>query len=249
MSVLVRQLEELGRYGLFTARAAKAAASAWEFRKLTFQQAVRIGVNALPVVMLASAFAGIVTTVQTAYQLQNVILSSDAVGTVVVPTLMLEMCALVPGLVMASRVGASIAAELGTMRVTEQIDALEAMGIDSIGYLVVPRVFAAILMFPALYVAATVVAIVAGGMAGEFLDYLPFEAYIRGARTYFLPFDAFYGMTKSLAFGIVITTIACWKGFNTSGGADGVGKSATEAVVTSCVNILIVDYILAELLL
>jgi phospholipid/cholesterol/gamma-HCH transport system permease protein len=249
MSILVRQLEELGRYGLFTARAAQASASAWEFRKLTLQQAVRIGVNALPVVMLASAFAGIVVTIQTAYQLQNVILSSDAVGTIVVPTLMLEMCALVPGLVMASRVGASIAAELGTMKVTEQIDALEAMGINSLGYLVVPRVFAAVLMFPALYVAAAAVAIVAGGMAGEFLDYLPFEAYIRGARAYFLPFDAFYGMTKSLAFGVVITTIACWKGFNASGGADGVGRSATEAVVTSCVNILIVDYILAELLL
>ncbi|MBO6575845.1 MAG: ABC transporter permease [Rhodothermales bacterium] len=212
-------------------------------------QAVRVGFEALPVVMLASAFAGIVTTVQTAYQLQNVILSEDTVGAVVVPTLMLEMCALVPGLVMASRVGASIAAELGTMKVTDQIDALEAMGINSLGYLVIPRVLGAVLMFPALYVASTLVAVIAGGAAGSLLDYLPFEAYIRGARTYFLPFDAFYGMTKSLAFGVVITCIACWKGFSTTGGADGVGRSATEAVVTSCVNILIVDYILAELLL
>lgn len=246
---LTRQLEQIGNYGLFTYKAAAALPDTWRFRHQTVEQAVKIGFNALPVVMLASAFAGIVVTVQTAYQLQNVILSSDAVGSVVVPTLMLEMCALVPGLVMASRVGASIAAELGTMRVTEQIDALEAMGINSIGYLVLPRVGGAMLMFPALYVASTVIAVISGGVAGEYLDYLSFEAYIAGAKAWFLPFDAVYGMTKSLAFGVVITTVACWKGFSAKGGADGVGRSATEAVVTACVNILIVDYILAELLL
>lgn len=249
MKGIARQLHQIGDFGLFTARAFRAIGDARGYRHLILQQAVRIGFNALPVVMLASAFAGIVVTVQTAYQLQNVILSSDAVGTIVVPTLMLEMCALVPGLVMASRVGASIAAELGTMRVTDQIDALEAMGINSVGYLVLPRVLGAILMFPALYVAATLIAVVAGGMAGEFLGYLSFESYINGARAYFLPFDAFYGATKSLSFGVVITTVACWKGFSAKGGADGVGRGATEAVVTACVNILIVDYLLAEILL
>jgi phospholipid/cholesterol/gamma-HCH transport system permease protein len=246
---IARHLHQLGHYGLFMAKAFSAIGDSWTYRRLALQQAVNIGFNAFPVVMLASAFAGIVVTVQTAYQLQNVILSSDAVGTIVVPTLMLEMCALVPGLVMASRVGASIAAELGTMKVTEQIDALEAMGINSVGYLVLPRVAGTILMFPALFIAATLVAVVAGGIAGEYLGYLTFESYIRGARTYFLPFDAFYGMTKLLAFGLVITTVSCWKGFTASGGADGVGRGTTEAVVTSCVNILIVDYILAELLL
>ncbi|NNE69555.1 MAG: ABC transporter permease [Rhodothermales bacterium] len=249
MKGLAKQLHQVGDFGMFMTRAIRAGGDMWSYRHLTIQQAVRIGFNALPVVMLASAFAGIVVTVQTAYQLQNVILSSDAVGTIVVPTLMLEMCALVPGLVMASRVGASIAAELGTMRVTEQIDALEAMGINSIGYLVLPRVAGAILMFPALYVAATLIAVAAGGFAGEYLGYLSFESYINGARAYFLPFDAFYGMTKSLAFGVVITSVACWKGFSAKGGADGVGRGATEAVVTACVNILIVDYLLAELLL
>jgi phospholipid/cholesterol/gamma-HCH transport system permease protein len=244
-----KQIEQLGQFGMFVARAARTAGGLWSLRGITVQQSVRIGVQALPVVMLASAFAGIVVTIQTAYQLQSTILSEDAVGAVVVPTLMLEMCALVPGLVMASRVGASIAAELGTMKVTEQIDALEAMGIDSMAYLVAPRVAAGALMFPALYVASTLVAVVAGGMAGEYLDYLSFGAYIRGARTYFLPFDPFFGMTKSLAFGVLITSVACWKGFHTAGGAQGVGRSATQAVVTSCVAILIADYILAEVLL
>ncbi len=210
---------------------------------------VRIGVESIPVIILASAFAGVVLTVQTAYQLQNTVLSEDSIGAAVIPTLMLEMAALVPALVLASRIGASIAAEIGTMKVTEQIDALEVMGVNSEGFIVLPRVMAATLMFPALYVVSVVVSVIAGGYSGEFLGYLSFEAFIRGGREFFKLFDAFYGMTKMLAFGFLITSIACWKGFSTDGGADGVGRSTTSAVVVSCVNILFADYILAELLL
>lgn len=162
---------------------------------------------------------------------------------------MLELAALIPDLVLASRIGASMAAEIGTMKVTEQIDALEAMGMNSVAYLVLPRVLAGAAMFPSLYVASVLVAMVSGGLAGEFLGYLPIETFIRGAQTYFLPFDAFYGMTKMFSFGFLITSIACWKGFGTVGGADGVGKSTTSAVVVSCVNILIADYVVAELML
>jgi phospholipid/cholesterol/gamma-HCH transport system permease protein len=210
---------------------------------------VRIGVESIPVIILASAFAGVVLTVQTAYQLQNTVLGEDTIGSAVIPTLMLEMAALVPALVLASRIGASIAAELGTMKVTEQIDALEAMGVNSEGYLVLPRIAAATLMFPAIYVVSVIISVIAGGYSGEFLGYLSFEAFIRGGREFFKPFDAFYGMTKMVAFGFLITSIACWKGFTTKGGADGVGRSTTSAVVVSCVNILFADYILAELLL
>lgn len=223
--------------------------SSFSMRNEVFKQAVHLGFNALPVVMLASAFAGIVTTLQAAYQLQNTLLTEDAIGSIVVPTLMLEMCALVPGLVLASRIGASVAAELGTMQVTEQIDALEGMGLNATSYLVLPRIYAGLIMFPAIYVASAVVAILAGGLAGDYMGYLPMEAFIRGARAYFLPFDAFYGMTKSLAFGFIITSVSCWKGFQTKGGAQGVGISTTQAVVVSCVNILIADYLVAEILL
>jgi len=210
---------------------------------------VRIGVDSIPVIILASAFAGVVLTVQTAYQLQNTILSEDTIGSAVVPTLMLEMAALVPALVLASRIGASIAAEIGTMRVTEQIDALESMGMNSVGYLVLPRIIAGTLMFPAIYVVSVIISVFAGGVAGEYLGYLSFEAFIRGGREFFQPFDAYYGMTKMIAFGYLITSIACWKGFTTKGGADGVGRSTTSAVVVSCVNILFADYVLAEFLL
>jgi phospholipid/cholesterol/gamma-HCH transport system permease protein len=244
-----RLISSVGEYALFLMKAVSSMRECNAYRKPIFRQMVRIGVESLPVVMLASAFAGVVTTIQTAYQLQNVILSSDTIGAVVVPTLMLEMAALVPGLVLASRIGASITAEIGTMRVTEQIDALETMGMNSVSYLVLPRVMAGAIMFPSLYIAAAAISVLAGGYAGEIMGYLPFEAYIKGARTYFRVFDLFYGMTKMFAFGLLITSIACWKGFTTTGGADGVGRSTTSSVVLSCVNLLVADYIVAELLL
>ncbi|MBT7399636.1 MAG: ABC transporter permease [Bacteroidetes Order II. Incertae sedis bacterium] len=246
---LLKTLSSVGHYTLFMIRAFSTTREALAHGRIVSKQMVQVGVSSLPVVLMASCFAGIVVTLQTAYQLDNTILTDEAVGSVVVPTLMLEMAALIPGLVLASRVGASIAAELGTMKVTEQIDALEAMGMNSVAYLVLPRVAAGLVMFPSMYVASALVSIVAGGLAGGFMGYLSFESYILGARTFFLPFDPVYGMAKSMAFGFLITSIASWKGFHTQGGAHGVGTATTQAVVVSCVNILIADYILAELLL
>lgn len=243
-------VERSGHFALFMLRVAGTAGSAWSLRRETFRHAVFIGFEAIPVIMLASAFSGVVMTIQVGYQLVDTpILPPETLGAVVVPSLMLEMCALIPGLVMASRIGAAIAASLGTMRVTEQIDALDAMGIDPVSYLVTPRVAAASITFPVLYVGSCITGIFFGGMAAEIMGYGTFEYFIAGAQRYFLPFDAMYGMLKSLAFGILIAAIACWKGFSTTGGADGVGRAATEAVVASCVNILVADYVLAEILL
>jgi len=247
--LFTRLVESVGEYAIFIFKAVSSMRECNAYRKPIFVQMVRIGVDSLPVTMLASSFAGVVIMIQTAYQLDNVILTSDAIGAIVVPTLMLEMAALVPGLVLASRIGASITAEIGTMRVTEQIDALETMGMNSVSYLVLPRVMAGMIMFPFIYIAAAAISVYVGGVVGELMGFLPFEAYIMGARTYFHVFDLYYGMTKMLAFGFLITSIACWKGFTTTGGADGVGRSTTSSVVISCVNLLIADYLVAELLL
>ena len=246
---VTKSIHNVGDYDLFMLKAFSTIKEALSHRPIIFKQMVRIGVESIPVVLLASCFAGVVTTLQAAYQLEQTFLSEQVVWAVVVPTLMLEMAALLPGLVLASRVGASIAAELGTMKVTEQIDALEAMGLNSIAFLVLPRVIAGIFMFPSLYVASALVSILAGGWSADFLGLLPMESFIQGARAYFLPFDAFYGASKALAFGFLITSISCWKGFNARGGAQGVGSATTQAVVVSCISILIADYILAEILL
>lgn len=242
-------LHGVGSYSMFMAKGFTASRESLRHLPNIFRQMVYLGVNSTPVVIMASVFAGVVLTLQTAYQLDGSFLPPDTIGAVVVPTLILEMAALTPGLVLASRIGASIAAELGTMKVTEQVDALEAMGLNSVAYLVIPRILAGIVMFPCMYVASALISILGGAIGGEIMGYVSMESFILGAKTWFVPFDAYYGMSKSIVFGFLITSIACWKGLTTSGGADGVGKATTEAVVIACVNILIADYIMAEVIL
>lgn len=246
---LGKVLHGVGSYSLFMVKGFTASRESLRHLPIIFRQMVHLGVNSTPVVIMASVFAGVVLTLQTAYQLENSFLSADTIGAIVVPTLILEMAALTPGLVLASRIGASIAAELGTMKVTEQVDALEAMGLNSVAYLVIPRILAGVVMFPCMYVASAMISILGGAIGGEIMGFVSVESFILGAKTWFLPFDAFYGLSKSIVFGFLITSIACWKGLSTSGGADGVGRATTEAVVISCVNILIADYVMAELLL
>ena len=210
---------------------------------------VKIGVESIPIAALAAAFSGAVMTVQTAYQLDSPLYPKSLIGAIVAPSMILELGAVVTGFILTGRVGARIAAELGTMRVTEQIDALEAMGLNSIGYLIIPRVLAGLLMFPVLYVAAVSVGIGGGMLVADLGGWLPAGEFIDGARGFFRPFDPIFGVIKSLVFGFVITSIACYKGYYTGGGAEGVGRSTTEAAVTSCVYILIMDLLLAVLIL
>jgi phospholipid/cholesterol/gamma-HCH transport system permease protein len=190
-----------------------------------------------------------VTTVQTAYQLTSPLIPRTIIGSVVAPSMILELGAVVTGFILAGRVGARIAAELGTMRVTEQIDALEAMGLNSIGYLIIPRVLAGIVMFPVLYVIACAVGILGGISVAELGGFLSRGEFIQGARDFFEPFDAWFGLLKSLTFGFLITAISCFKGYYTAGGAEGVGRSTTQAAVLSCVFILLADLVLASTLL
>ncbi len=163
--------------------------------------------------------------------------------------MILELGAVVTGFILAGRVGARIAAELGTMRVTEQIDALEAMGLNSIGYLIVPRVIAGVVMFPVLYVAASFVGVTGGLLVGHLGGFVPAGEFVEGAREFFQPFDPIFGLIKSFVFGFTITSISCYKGYYTAGGAEGVGRSTTQAAVASCVFLLVADLVLAATLL
>lgn len=212
-------------------------------------QMVRIGVDSIPIVALAAAFTGAVLTVQTAYQLQASFIPNTIIGSIVVPSMMLELAAVITAFILAGRVGARIAAELGTMRVSEQIDALEVMGLNSISFLILPRVLAGIVMFPALYVIACLIGIGGGMVVAEFGGLLTVSEFMEGARQFYKPFDPYFGMIKSLTFGFIITSVACYKGYYTKGGAEGVGQSTTEAAVQSCVVILFADLLLALLLL
>lgn len=239
----------MGSYALFLGRAFRSIGQVRAYRTSLLPQMVRVGYGSLAIVLAAAVFTGIVMTIQTAYQLENTILGPEAVGAIVVPTLMLELSALITALVMASRVGAGMAAEIGNMRVSEQLDAIEAMGLNSVAYLIIPRIVAGTLMFPVLYVAALALGMVSGAFAGEYLGYLTMTQFMKGAKTWFALFDLVYGLTKSVAFGFIVTSVACWEGYYTSGGAHGVGISTTKSVVTSCVVVLFADYLLAEVML
>lgn len=239
----------LGRYSQLLFRAFGALSEFGTYRKNLWEQMVQIGIESMPIVMMAAAFSGAVTTVQTSYQLVSPLIPKSIIGSIVVPSMILELGAVVTGFILAGRVGARIAAELGTMRVTEQIDALEAMGLNSIGYLIVPRVIAGIVMFPVLYIAASFVGIAGGMLVGHFGGFVPMGEFLEGAREFFQPFDPIFGLIKSLVFGFTITSISCFKGYYTAGGAEGVGKSTTQAAVASCVFILLADLVLAATLL
>ena len=249
LSWLLRPFGVLGGYVLLLFNAFISMDDFRTYRKNTFEQMMHIGIESLPIVTLAAAFSGAVTTVQAAYQLVSPFIPRTVIGAIVAPSMVLELGAVVTGFILAGRVGARIAAELGTMRVTEQIDALEAMGLNSVSYLIAPRVIAGVIMFPMLYIAACFVGISGGLLVANFGGYLTTGEFVQGARDFFRPFDAVFGLIKAFVFGFIITSISCYKGYHTGGGAEGVGRSTTQAAVLSCVYILIADLVLATLLL
>jgi len=246
---LLHPVRALGRYALLMARAFASIGEIRTYWTNLSNQMVRIGIDSIPIVALAAAFSGAVLTVQTAYQLETPFIPKSIIGSIVAPSIMLELGAVIAGFILAGRVGARIAAELGTMRVSEQIDAIEVMGLNSIGFLILPRVLAGVVMFPVLYVVSCIIGIGTGIGVGHFGGFLSASEFLDGARQFFKVLDPFIGLIKSVTFGFIITSIACYKGYYTGGGAVGVGDSTTEAAVLSCVFILVADLIVAMLLL
>lgn len=246
---LLSPFHALGQYVILIARAFGSLDEVRVYGKNWVNQMVRIGIESVPIVALAAAFSGAVLTVQTAYQLASPFIPKSIIGSIVAPSMLLELGAVITGFILAGRVGARIAAELGTMRVSEQIDALEAMGIDSISFLIAPRVLAGLVMFPVLYVTACLIGIGGGILVGEVGGFIAAGEFMEGARQFYKPFDPYFGLIKAITFGFIITSIACYKGYYTDGGAVGVGDSTTEAAVLSCVFILVADLLIALLLL
>ena len=244
-------VEGLGRFCIFIARAFNLPRDLQPalYLRNTLTQMVQVGVASIPIVAFATAFSGGVVVVQAIYQLENPLLPATLVGTFAEQSILLELGTLVTAFVLCGRVGAGIAAELGTMRVKEQIDALEAMGINSLSYLVVPRVVAGVLMFPVLYVVSATVGMLAGLVVAEASPDVTGGIYWTGAREFFKPYDVFFGLVKSVVFGFAITSVACYSGYTASGGAEGVGEATTRAAVVGCVCVLIADYVCAALLL
>lgn len=192
---------------------------------------------------------GAVTTVQTAYNMVSPLIPKFIISQVVREMTILELAPTIIAIIFAGKVGSSMAGGLGTMRITEQIDALEVMGINSASYLVLPKVIASLLMYPLLVILAGVCALVGGYLVGSITGIITPTDYIYGIRFVFNEYMVTFALIKSFVFAFMISTISCFKGYFTKGGALEVGISSTEAVTTSVIAVLIGDYLLAQLLL
>ena len=241
-------LRHLGRFSMMCVEIGRGFADWRAWIPRTVAECANIGLGSLPIVLVIAVFAGAVTAFQSGYQWQTS-LPYYVLGTLIVTNVVLELGPVLVGLVLAGRIGARYAAELGTMRVTEQIDALESLGRSPASHLVIPRVLSGFLMVPILTIIADVVAVTAAWLSVKQVLPVTDEDFAYGAQYYYRTFDGYYSVIKAFFFGGAIGVISCYMGFNTKQGAEGVGKSTTGAVVASSVVILLLNAILARVLL
>jgi phospholipid/cholesterol/gamma-HCH transport system permease protein len=244
----VDAVKAVGRFGHFMRDLARAVPDVAVWGRLTLVQLRRVGVDSLPVALFIAAFTGVVLALQASYTFHNTV-PLYFVGTLVGKTMMLELGPVVAGLALAGRVGASMAAEIGTMKVTEQVDALETLAYDPQSFLVLPRVLAGTAMFPVIVALAIGTGIVTGWLASLGLLDLSTQEFVKGLKLFYEFKDTWFGLFKSATFGFTITLVGCIVGLGTRGGAEGVGLSTTRAVVYSAVLLLVLDAFWAMVLL
>jgi phospholipid/cholesterol/gamma-HCH transport system permease protein len=244
----LRSLDHVGRFSFLVADLFRGLAEWRIWVPRTLEQAVAVGYGSLFIVLLVSAFAGAVTSLQTGYQFTGTLPLYYA-GAVISESMILELGPVLTALILAGRIGARYAAELGTMRVTEQIDALESLGRSPVSHLLLPRVLAGLLVVPALTMFANATGIVVGYMVAKGSLGLTYADFEYGARYFFRPLDLWYSLIKSYCFASAVTLIPCYIGFNTQQGAEGVGRATTTAVVSASVAILVLDALTTKLLL
>ena len=237
-----------GRLGQLLADMGRALRDVRVWPGLTATQMRRIGVDSVPIALFIAVFTGIVLALQASYTFTGAV-PLYFVGTLVGKTVMLELGPVLTGLALAGRVGANIAAELGTMRVTEQVDALETLAYDPVSYLVLPRVLAATIMFPMIVALAVAVGVVSGWITAVNLLDLSTVEFVRGLRLFYHFKDIWFGLVKSVSFGFAISLIGCIKGLSVRQGAEEVGRAATKAVVLGAQMILVLDAFWAVVLL
>jgi phospholipid/cholesterol/gamma-HCH transport system permease protein len=241
-------LDHAGALGLLAWQVARTATRLRFPRREFFRQIYVMGIESLPIVFVTGALSGIVTSQQGGYQMTGAI-PQYVLGSLVVQTVVLEMGPVLTAIVLVGRVGARITAELGTMKVSEQIDAYHSLGRDPIALLATPRVLAGIIAMPALVGFADIIGIIAG-MIAAYLDVgLGFESFFYGASLFWHSWDLFYSFTKALVFGLAIPLISIHMGLRTKGGAEGVGRTTTDAVMFMTLTILILDALFPPLLL
>jgi phospholipid/cholesterol/gamma-HCH transport system permease protein len=240
-------VEEIGSIFLFLLRLLQSVPRIFRNVRNTLVQMERVGLGSIPLVLVTSLFVGAVTAVQAAYQFHGY-MPLKYIGAVVGKAVLLELGPVLTALVVGGRVSAAIAAELGTMKVTEQIDAMEMIAVDPVEFLVLPRVVAATLMLPVLAIFSDLLAIMGGMVVSKISMGVSFALFAKGMKFLFRSQDVVGGLMKTFFFGFIIAFMGCFHGFATEGGAEGVGMATMKSVVYSCLLILISNYLLASLI-
>ena len=209
----------------------------------------KLGLESLPIVIIISIFIGAIMTIQTKLNTENPLLPSYSTGLVTRDTLLLEFSSTIMCLILAGKVGSNIASEIGTMRITEQIDAIEIMGVNSANYLILPKIMAFVLMIPFLVIFSMAVGLFGGYLVGMFSDVISVADYLLGIQYAFIPYYIFYSVVKSIVFAFLISSVAAYYGYYSYGGALDVGKASTNAVVNSSILVLFFNLLITNIML
>lgn len=247
--MIVGSIKSFGRYWLFMTKVFKSP-DKWSefFRNLSFEIS-KLGIDSIPLVLVISVFIGAVIAIQMQLNIMSPLIPAYTVGLATREILLLEFSSSILSLILAGKVGSNIASEIGTMRVTEQIDAMDIMGINSANYIVLPKIIGFVLFIPVLVVFSMFMGIVGGWFIAQFTDMISVEKYVYGLQTMFSEWYVWYGIIKTYFFAFIITSVSSYYGYYVKGGALEVGKASTNAVVSSSILILFADVILTRLLL
>ncbi len=240
---------DIGRYLLMIKGMFSKPENGKMYWKEFIHQCTDIGIGSLGIVAIISIFIGAVSTIQTAYQLVTPLIPLSTIAQIVRDTVILEFAPTLVCIVLAGVAGSKIASELGNMRISEQIDALEIMGINTKAYLIMPKILAALLMIPLLVVIAMILGIWGGRLAGTTANIISASTFDKGLLEYFLPYNVIFALIKSYVFAFIISSVPAFYGYYVQGGALEIGRASTKAVVVSCILILFADYVLSALLL
>ncbi len=239
----------IGRYFLFLHKVFCRPEKFRIFLKQFFKEAVKLGTDSVGIVLIISVFMGAIITLQTAYNLEMAFIPKYTIGLAARESVLLEFSSTIVGLILAGKVGSNIASEIGSMKVTEQVDAIDIMGINSSSFLVLPKILALVFMMPLLTVLSMGVGITGGWIAGFSSGEVPSTDYIYGIQFGFKPFYIVYSVIKSAVFGFLISSISSYQGYYVEGGSLEVGIASTKAVVVSSVQIILFNLLLTQLLL
>jgi len=246
---MINFLTQLGRYVLLLKKVFSIPEKPSIYYKQTMHEMIYLGINSIAIVTIISFFMGAVITLQTAYNTENPIYPTYLIGLGCRDSILLEFSSTIVALILAGKVGSNIASEIGTMRVTEQIDALEMMGVNSASYLILPKIIATFIFNPFLNLISIIVGIIGGWLAGTLSGVITSEDFIYGLQYAFIPYYVTYSMIKTVIFAFIITSVSAFHGYYVEGGSLEVGRASTKAVVYSSVIVLLFNVILTQLLL